>query len=111
MHKHTISFKHAWDGIVYAFSSQPNFRIHLIFSVLACGMAWWLNVSSTKWLVLIMTIVGGLIVEMINTAVESMVDLITQERRLDAKFAKDVAAGAMLIYAIGSLFVALWLFT
>lgn len=111
MHKHTISFKHAWDGIVYAFSSQPNFRVHLILSVLACLVAWWLNVSSIKWLVLILTICGGLIVEMLNTAIEAVVDLITEERRLNAKFAKDVAAGAMLIYAIGSLFVALWLFT
>jgi diacylglycerol kinase len=111
MQKHTISFRHAWDGIVYAFSSQPNFRVHLIFSVLACLAAWWLNVSSVKWLVLILTICGGLIVEMLNTAIESVVDLVTQEHRLNAKFAKDVAAGAMLIYAIGSLFVALWLFT
>ncbi len=110
MHKHTISFKHAWEGIVYAFSSQPNFRIHLVFSVLACVAAWVLNVSSIKWLVLILTICGGLIVEMINTSIEAVVDLITEERRLNAKIAKDVAAGAMLIYAIGSLFVALWLF-
>lgn len=110
MHKHTISFSHAWDGIVYAFSSQPNFRIHLILSVLACLAAWWLNVTPTKWLVLILTVVMGLVVEMFNTAVEAVVDLITEERRLNAKFAKDVAAGAMLIYAVGSFFVALWLF-
>lgn len=110
MHKHTISLSHAWDGIVYAFSSQPNFRVHLFLSVLACLVAWWLNVSAIKWLVLILTICGGLIVEMFNTAIESVVDLITQEKRMHAKFAKDVAAGAMLIYAIGSLFVALWLF-
>ncbi|MEK7504464.1 MAG: diacylglycerol kinase family protein [Patescibacteria group bacterium] len=111
MHKHTISFRHAWDGIVYAFSSQPNFRVHLVLSVLACLAAWWLNVAPTKWLVLILTIVMGLVVEMVNTAIEAVVDLITEEKRLNAKFAKDVAAGAMLIYAIGSLFVALWLFT
>ena len=79
--------------------------------MLACLAAWWLNVAPTKWLVLILTIVMGLVVEMVNTAIETVVDLITEEKRLNAKFAKDVAAGAMLIYAIGSLFVALWLFT
>ena len=119
MRIHTISFRHAWDGVWHAWLTQPNFRVHLAFAGLAIILAILLKLDHWEWMVLIMTITLGLVVEMINTALESVVDLVTTEWKISAKIAKDVSAGAMLIYAIGSIVVGallfipkiLWLYT
>ena len=102
---HHISFIHAWEGIVWAFRTQPNFRIHLIISLVALILCWLLTASTTEYLVIIFTIILGLSTEMVNTSIEAMTDLITLERRQEAKVAKDVAAGMMLITAIGAFIV------
>lgn len=108
--RHTISFKHAFDGIMWALRSQPNFRVHLIISALVLFLAWIFHVQSYEWMILVFAIVLGLSTEMINTAVESMTDLITKEYREEAKIAKDVSAGMMLVTAIGTAVVGLIIF-
>ena len=110
MHRHTISFRHAFAGLLTALRTQPNFRIHLALSALAIGLGVWRHLDSTQWALLSLVIALGLVVELINTAIEFTVDLITQEHNLLAKYAKDVSAAAMLIYAFGAVVVALWLF-
>lgn len=110
MRIHKISFRHAWDGIWHAWISQPNFRVHLVFSGLAITMGFLLDIDRWEWIVLTLTITLGLVIEMLNTAVESVVDLVSTEWRMSAKIAKDVSAGAMLIYAIGSIIVGALLF-
>lgn len=102
---HHVSFIYAWDGIVWAFKTQPNFRIHIVLSLLALILGWLLTVSTIEYLVIIFTIILGLSTEMINTSIEAMTDLITLERRPEAKIAKDVAAGMMLLTAIGAFIV------
>jgi len=104
--KHTISFKHAFAGLGWAIRTQPNFRIHLALSVLAIGLGAFFHITHTEWAIIIFTIVLGLTAELINTAIESMTDLITKEWREEAKIAKDVAAGMMLTTAIGAVIVA-----
>lgn len=108
--KHHISFKTAVSGIAWAIRTQPNFRVHLVLSVAALIAGWLFRVSSLEMLILIFTIVLGLSAEMINTAIESMTDLITREYRAEAKIAKDVSAGMMLVTAIGALTVAAVIF-
>ncbi|MEK7577049.1 MAG: diacylglycerol kinase family protein [Patescibacteria group bacterium] len=102
---HHVSFIHAWEGIVWAFKTQPNFRIHIVFSLLALFLCFFFAVSTIEYLVIIFTIILGLSVEMINTSIESMTDLITLEHRQDAKVAKDVAAGMMLMTALGAFVI------
>ncbi len=104
--KHHISFKNAFAGINYAFTSQPNFKIHLFLGVLAILAGFFLEVSFLSMTILILTVVFGLAVEMVNTAIESVTDLITSEWREDAKIAKDISAGMMLLTAIGATLVA-----
>lgn len=119
MRIHKISFQHAWDGVWHAWKSQPNFRVHLTLAILAVILAILLKLNYWEWMILTMTITLGLVIEMINTAIESVVDLVSTEWRMSAKSAKDVSAGAMLIYAIGSILVGailfipkiLWLYT
>lgn len=103
--KHTISFKHAFDGIVWAFQTQPNFKIHVFISILVCYLAYYVRFSIGEWIILILTISIGLVIEMINTAIEATTDAIDLKIRPDIKIAKDVSAGAMLVYAISAVLI------
>lgn len=95
------SFKNALAGCSWAFKTQRNFKVHLVISFLVLTLAFWLPVPSTQLLILVGAIVFGLTVEMANTAFEKTVDLITEKYTPLAKIVKDVAAGMMLITAIG----------
>lgn len=95
-------FGNAVRGCVYAFSTQPNFLIHLLISIIVVGLGIWLKVSPEKFLILLLTIVLGLGMEMANTAFEAIVDLVTPRFHPQAKIVKDVAAGMMLLSAIGA---------
>lgn len=104
--RHKISFTNALAGLRWAFSTQPNFKIHFALAVLALTAGFLLKISFLKITILVLTIVFGLAVEMVNTSIESMCDLITLKWSKQAKIAKDVAAGMMLLTAIGALIVA-----
>ncbi len=108
--RHHISFKNAFSGLKWAVSTQPNFRVHFLLSILAVIAAIYLRLSALEWILLIFTIFWGLATEMLNTAIEAICDLITQEWRKEIKIAKDVAAAMMLTVAAGSVIVALLLF-
>lgn len=103
---HHISFKNAFNGIIWAFTTQPNFRIHLLLSISSILLGILLQISYLEMTVIILTIVFGLGIEMVNTSIEAMTDLITLEWRQQAKIAKDVAAGMMLLTTIGAILVA-----
>lgn len=107
---HKISFKHAFDGFIYAVRTQPNFRFHLLATIVVILFGMYFSISPTEWLILVFTINTVLVAEMINTSLEAMVDLITLERRNDAKIAKDVSAAMVLISATLSIVVALIIF-
>ena len=107
---HLISFKHAWDGIVYAFTTQPNFRFHFFFSILVIIAGFFFRVSTIEWIVIGFTIMTVLVAETVNTAIESVVDLLTDKYHLDAKRAKDVSAGMVLVAAVFSIYVGLLIF-
>jgi len=107
---HKDSFKDAFAGLRWTVVTQPNFRIHLILSILALLLGYALQISFVEMSIIVFTIILGLTAEMINTSIEAMTDLITKERREDAKIAKDVAAGMMLLTAIGAVCVAVCIF-
>lgn len=107
---HHISFKNAIEGIVWAFTNHPNFKIHLPLSILAIILGFILKITRIETTILVLTIVFGLGVEMINTSIEEMTDLITVKWQKQAKIAKDVSAGMMLLAAIGTIFIALLIF-
>jgi diacylglycerol kinase len=104
--KHTISFKHAFEGLVVAFSTQPNYRIHLFLSILSIIGGIYFQITSGEFLVIGLLITVGLVIETINTAIEETCDAIDKAIRPDIKVAKDTAAAAMLIFAIGSALLA-----
>lgn len=104
------AFKCASEGIGYTFSSQRNLKIQCCFAVLAVVLGIVFGITPTQWAVIcvcIVLVMGG---ECINTAIESVVDLVSPEWNILAKRAKDCAAGAVWIFAIGSVVVALFIF-
>ncbi|OGK19296.1 hypothetical protein A3D80_00215 [Candidatus Roizmanbacteria bacterium RIFCSPHIGHO2_02_FULL_40_13b] len=106
IHRHTKSFGHAWEGVLFAFRTQPNFVIHVFLSLLAVTSGLALHVSVGEMLVIVVVIVGGLSFELVNTAIEATCDAIDTQHRDEIKIAKDSAASAMLVYALGALVVA-----
>ncbi len=108
--RHTISFKHAFDGLVWSLKTQPNYRIHLFLSALSIIGGIFFKVSYFEFLLIIFLITVGLVVETLNTGLEQTTDAIDKKIREDIKIAKDVAAAAMLIYAFGSTIIALIIF-
>ncbi len=107
---HHISFKNAFHGLFWAFGTQPNFRIHFILSFLALILSYILALNTLEWTIIILVIVIGLSAEMINTSIESMTDLITSQWHKEAKIAKDVSAGMMVLTAFGAVFIACLIF-
>lgn len=107
---HIISFKHAWDGIWYAVTTQPNFQVHLIAAFAVVFSARHFEVTKMEWIVLLLAIALVLIAEMLNTAIESVTDILILEFNKHAKIAKDVAAGMVLLAVVLSIIVGLVIF-
>ncbi|MRX71304.1 diacylglycerol kinase family protein [Bacillus lacus] len=104
------SFRYAGQGIREAVKHEQNFRIHLMFSAVVISAGLILRVSAWEWIVILMLIGGMLSLELINTAVERVVDLVTENYHPLAKAAKDVSASAVLVYSILSVVVGLIIF-
>ncbi len=108
--RHTISFKHAIDGIVWVFRTQPNYQVHVVLSVLAVAMGLYFEIQMYEWLTLLLLITVGLTIETINSTFEQTLDTVSLEKREDIRIAKDAAAGAMLIFAIGAALAGIIIF-
>jgi len=100
-----LSFKNAFSGLFFILKSQANFRIHLFLSIVAIFLGFFLKINYYEWLVILLLITIGLVVEAINTVVEESIDLISDEWHQKIKITKDMAAGAMLIFAFGSIII------
>ena len=102
-----LSFKYAWAGVYYAFVTQRNFRIHTFIGIIAVSLGLILEVKAIELAVIAMTCAIVMVLELINTAIEAVVDLTVKQTYHElAKIAKDCAAGAVLISAIAAVVVA-----
>ena len=110
--KHSLlkSFGFALEGIRTGIVKGRNFRIQILLGVLASVLAIYLKFSPIEWVVLIITIASVIILELINTAIESIVDIVSPETKIEAKIAKDVAAASVLVSAIASIAIGVFLF-
>ncbi|MCU0549325.1 MAG: diacylglycerol kinase family protein [Leptolyngbya sp. Prado105] len=101
------SFRYAWMGVSYAFLTQRNFRIHVCLGSIAIGFGLLLRASVVELAVIGLTIGLVLAMELLNTAIESVVDLSVKQTYHElAKIAKDCAAAAVLVSAIAAVLVA-----
>jgi diacylglycerol kinase (ATP) len=102
-----ISFQYAWAGIRYAFQTQRNFRIHVFVGAFAVSLGIFLGLPAVEMAVITLTIGAVLAMELLNTALESVVDLTVKQNYHElAKIAKDCAAAAVLISALVAVGVA-----
>ncbi len=102
-----VSFKYAWAGLSYAFRTQRNFRVHVLVGSMAIALSIFLHLSRIEMAVIGLTIGAVLMMELLNTALESVVDLTVKQTFHElAKTAKDCAAGAVLVAAFAALLVA-----
>jgi undecaprenol kinase len=104
------SFSYALTGIKTAIWTERNMRIHLCASIVVIGCSLFFSISKLEWLFVIAAIGGILSLELINTAIERVVDLVTEEYHPLAKQAKDIAAGAVFIYAITAVLIGIIIF-
>ena len=102
------SFRCAFAGLWYVIRTQRNVRIQLCIGAGVTALGLWLGLSSVKWTLLALTIGFVLVSEMINTAVEVLTDLTCPEYHPLAKAAKDASAGAVLLAALTSIAVGLF---
>lgn len=110
--KHPLasSFKFGFEGIVAAAAKERNLQIHLAISILVILAGFIFSINKYEWIAIILSIGGMVSMEMMNTAIERTVDLYTKEYHPLAKQAKDIAAGAVLVFAIASVMIGLIIF-
>lgn len=93
----------AIEGIIYAVKTQRHMRYHLYAALIALVLSLILHIQRTEFILLCMSIILVLVAEMLNTAIEATVDMISEEFHPMAKIAKDVAAGMVLIASAGAI--------
>ena len=99
------SFKYAFTGIKIAFLKEKNMKIHFVMAFLVIIMGIYFKIKTWEWIALIIVISLVISCEMINTTIEELVNLLSPNIRIEAKNAKDIAAGAVLTLAIGAVII------
>jgi diacylglycerol kinase (ATP) len=98
-------FGYAFRGIFFVITSERNMKIHLFISVVVVAAAWFFQLNVVEWMVCLLCIAMVLAAEIINTAIENTIDLVSPDYHILARNAKDVAAGAVLVLAIFSAII------
>ncbi|NLW44356.1 MAG: diacylglycerol kinase family protein [Syntrophomonadaceae bacterium] len=104
------SLHDAASGVVYAFASQRNMKIHLIAAILVVAVGLFLGLNRVEWSVIILTITVVWAAEIVNTSLEEVVDLLSPQYSLAAGRAKNLSAGAVLVTALGAAAVGVMIF-
>ncbi len=106
-----FGFKDAIRGIVHAVMCERNFRVHIVAVCTVVYFAAVFGVTKTQWAILALVMAAVMAAELVNTAVEAIVDKVSPEKCGLARIAKDCAAGAVLVLAIGAGAVAAVIFS
>ena len=108
--KFIAGFKYAFSGLWYALRTQRNARVHVSIAILAILLGVVLHISAIEFALIFVAITGVFIAEMFNTVFELCIDLASPDYHPLAKIAKDVAAGAVLLSAMLSIVIGLFVF-
>lgn len=104
------SLAYAVRGIFFAVQSEANMKRHLTIGTLVVIAGFVLRIDHTEWIMVLFAIALVLFAELMNTALEANVDLVTKEKRYEAMLAKDTAAGAVLVTSINAAIIGLIVF-
>lgn len=101
----TRSFGYAFEGIWTGIRKERNMKIHCLAVIAVTAAGTFVGLSAAEWCICLLLFALVIALELVNTAVEAVVDLVTEEKKPLAKIAKDTAAGAVLFAAIISVIV------
>ena len=104
------SFKYAIEGIISSFKTERNMKIHVLAMIIVIALGLFFKLNKVEWCFIIIAIASVISAELFNTAIESVVDMVSPERNPKAKLAKDIAAGAVLVVAIGAAIIGFIIF-
>lgn len=108
--KLTFSFKYAFEGIITTIKEERNMFIHFLIAIIVVITGVYVRLSLNEWLICLLLFALVFSLELINTAIENTVDLVTTKKNKKAKLAKDAAAGAVLIAAIFASIIGIIIF-
>lgn len=103
-------FGNAWQGIMITFKEEAHMRVHTIVSILVISTSFYFDIDRIEWLVIIGAIALVLGAELINTAIENIVDLVQPDWNKQAGKIKDISAGAVFIVSIGAALIGIIIF-
>jgi len=106
--KFIAGFGYAFHGLGYALRTQRNARVHIVVATLAILVSIFFHISTVEFAMIFVAITGVFVAEMFNTVIEICVDLASPTYHPLAKIAKDVAAGAVLLNAMLSVVIGLF---
>lgn len=104
------SFGHAFRGLADLLRTQPNAQIHAVVTVFVVVAGWWFHLAPWEWVAIVLCIALVLAMEAMNTALEYLADHVSTERHPLVGKAKDVAATAVFLCALGAVVVGLIIF-
>ena len=108
--KLTFSFKYAFEGIITTIKEERNMFIHFLIAIIVVITGVYVRLSLNEWLICLLLFALVFSLELINTAIENTVDLVTTKKNKKAKLAKDAAAGAVLIAAVFASIIGIIIF-
>ena len=106
------SFKYAIEGIISSFRTERNMKIHVLAMIIVIILGFVFKLDKMEWCFIIIAIISVKSAELFNTAIETVVDMVSRyhERNPKAKLAKDIAAGAVLVVAMGAAIMGVMIF-
>lgn len=108
--KNRNSFKHASDGIISALKTERNMRIHIFIMCLVIIAGILLKISVLEWILCFLLFGAVISTELINTSIEKLVDMVMPYKHEKAKLVKDIAAAAVLVWAIVAAIIGIIIF-
>ncbi len=105
LQKRAASFRYAFQGLIHLFKSQPNARIHIVALAAVVAAGFYFQISQLEWIAVVLCVALVLSFEAVNTAIEHLTDLASPGFHPLAGRAKDVAAAAVLLAAMGAVVV------
>ncbi|QFT89894.1 Undecaprenol kinase [Bacillus sp. THAF10] len=105
------SFQFALEGLQHVIKTERNIKIHICIAFLVILLSLFFQITTTEWAIVFLVIGMMVVIEIFNTAIENVVDLVTKEYHPLAKIAKDVAASAALVFACISFIIGVILFS
>lgn len=105
------SFRYAIEGFISSFRTERNMKIHILAMLAVIVLGFILKLNTIEWCICVTIIVLVISAELFNTAIETVVDMISPEKNEKAKLAKDISAAAVLTLAIGAIIIGVIIFT